>query len=91
MPIYTLKCVLRFTDGRAGAAFDTVEISADSPDEAIGVAQHYECSTAEMALSLAVLTDATGQAVWTLRAPDHVDAASSADDALAPLPGRSLA
>ena len=74
MPTYRLKCVLRFVDGQAGAAFDTVEIGADGPDEAIALAEQYQCSKARMTLSVAVLTDQTGELIWSLRAPDHVDA-----------------
>ena len=74
MPTYRLTCVLRFIDGRAGSAFDTLEIGADGPDEAIRLAKQYQCSTPHMALSVAVLTDPTGTAVWSLRAPDPVEA-----------------
>lgn len=73
MPTYRLKCVLRFLDGRAGSQFDTIEIGADGPNEAILLAMQYRCSTPSMALSVAVLTDPTGAAVWSLRAPDHVE------------------
>ena len=74
MPTYRLKCVLRFTDGRAGSTFDTVDIGADNPDQAIALAMQYQCSTPRMTLSVAVLTDPNGAAVWSLRAPDYVDA-----------------
>ena len=74
MPTYRLKCVLRFTDGRAGSTFDTVDIGADGPDQAIALAKRYKCSTPGMTLSVAVLTGPTGAAVWSLRGPDHVDA-----------------
>jgi hypothetical protein len=73
VPTYRLKCVLRFTDGRAGAAFDAVDIGADGSKEAITLAQMYRPSTPGMVLSVAVLTDKTGSSIWSLRAPDHVD------------------
>lgn len=67
MPIYRLKCVLRFKTGHAGAAFDEVAVGADGPTEAIALAEMYRCSTPGMDLSLAVLLDETGLLIWSRR------------------------
>ena len=67
MPTYCLKCVLRFKTGHAGAAFDEVSLGADGPEEAVALAELYRCTTPGMNLSVAVLTDETGSAIWTRR------------------------
>lgn len=82
MPIYRLRCVLRLKDGRAGAAFDNVDIAADGPEAAIALAKLYKCTTPGMALSVAVLTDATGSAVWSVRHEEDAGSTSSPTDAL---------
>ena len=71
MPVYRLKCVLRFKTGHAGAAFDDVTFGADGPDEAIELAKMYQCVTPGMSLSVAVLIDETGSPIWSRRAPDE--------------------
>lgn len=75
VPIYHLKCVLRFRNGHAGAAFDDVALGADRPDEAIALAKLYRCSTPGMTLSVAVLLDETGAPIWSHRAlsPEDLD------------------
>lgn len=70
VPSYRLHCVLRFKTGHAGVAFDTVEIGADSPEAAVALAEMYRCSTHGMNLSVAVLTDVLGRAIWSRRAED---------------------
>ena len=81
MPIYRLRCVLRLIDGRAGAAFDNVDIVADGPEAAIALAKLYRCTTPGMALSVAVLTDTTGSAVWSLRQEEPAEPTPSPTDA----------
>lgn len=76
MAIYQLRCVLRFLDGQAGAAFDMVTIGADSSNAAIAIAETYRCSSPGMTLSVAVLTDGLGAPVWSRRGPDDADAAA---------------
>jgi hypothetical protein len=73
VPIYRLKCVLRFKTGHAGAAFDEVALAADNPDEAIKLAKMYRCATPGMTLSVAVLLDEIGAPIWSHRAPDLGD------------------
>ncbi|XYD06901.1 hypothetical protein R1A27_17145 [Methylobacterium sp. NMS12] len=67
MPIYRLKCVLRFKTGHAGAAFDEVAVGADGPTEAIALAEMCRCATPGMDLSLAVLLDEAGLLIWSRR------------------------
>ena len=79
MAVYRLRCVLRFLDGRAGAAFDTITIGADGPDAAIALAKTYRCALPGMTLSVAVLTDVAGVPVWSVRGPEYVDPATDSD------------
>lgn len=76
MPTYRLQCVLRIKTGQVGAAFDTVDIGANGPEDAIALAEMYECSTPEMSLSVAVLTEETGSPIWSRRAPDPAENAT---------------
>jgi hypothetical protein len=69
MPIYRLKCVLRFKTGHAGAAFGEVALGAEDPDEAIALAKLYRCASPGLTLSVAVLLDETGAPIWSHRAP----------------------
>ena len=69
MPIYILKCVLRFKTGHAGAAFDEVSLGADGPSEAIALAKLYRCASPGMTLSVAVLLDEIGLPIWSHRVP----------------------
>ena len=71
MPVYRLKCVLRFKTGHAGAAFDEVILGADGQSEAIELAKMYQCATPGMTLSVAVLIDESGLPIWSRRAPDE--------------------
>ena len=70
MPVYRLRCVLRFKTGHAGVAFETVELGATDPEAAVALAEMYRCSTHGMDLSVAVLTDVLGRVIWSRRAPD---------------------
>ena len=69
MPIYHLKCVLRFKTGHAGAAFDEAALGADGPTEAIELAKLYRCASPGMTLSVAVLIDENGAPIWSHRVP----------------------
>ena len=69
MPVYRLKCVLRFKTGHTGAAFDEVIFGADGLGEAIELAKMYQCATPGMTLSVAVLIDKLGLPIWSHRAP----------------------
>jgi hypothetical protein len=69
VPIYRLKCVLRFKTGHAGAAFDEVALGADGPEEAIALAKLYRSASPGLTLSVAVLLDETGAPIWSHRVP----------------------
>ena len=67
MPTYRLECILRFTDGRSGAAVDGRNIQAVSPVEAIAIAKLYECNKPAMELSLATLYNTSQNVIWSFR------------------------
>ncbi|MCJ2009378.1 hypothetical protein [Methylobacterium sp. J-092] len=67
MPIYRLKCILRFLDGRAGCAIDGREIQAKSPDDAIALAKLYAAPNPTMELLSESLSGPSGAIIWSLR------------------------
>ena len=71
MPTYRLECILRFTDGRSGAAVDGRNINAASPTEAIAIAKIYECNKPAMELSIATLYNTSQNIIWSFRNEVH--------------------
>ncbi|MCJ2016411.1 hypothetical protein MKK84_03030 [Methylobacterium sp. E-065] len=67
--MYRLRRTMRFLDKRTGLAFDGIDIDAETWEEAIAQAMAFDPITPSMMLDTAVLTDATGTVIWTLRAP----------------------
>lgn len=62
---YRLTFVLLLAGSDVGTTQQTVAISAESPDEAVEVAQRYRSALPSAAIVSATLADATGAVLWT--------------------------
>jgi hypothetical protein len=61
---YHLICTLHLGGLNAGTRYETVNIIADSIEEAIELAKLYQGSMPSAALSVATLTNITGAVIW---------------------------
>jgi hypothetical protein len=62
---YRLTFVLLLAGSDLGTMQQTVAVAAESPDEAVEVAQRYRSTLPSAAIVSAILADATGAVLWS--------------------------
>lgn len=62
---YRLTFILLLAGSDLGTMQQTVAVAAESPDEAVEVAQRYRSTLPSAAIVSATLADATGTVLWT--------------------------